>query len=66
LAQQVLDEYDTNHVGFLSQKEFMVLADLIMRNYEALVRTSENKKVCSHARAAIACCKEAQRNAELR
>lgn len=41
-----MDEYDTQHLGFLSQEEFMVLADLILRNYEALVQTSDTKKVC--------------------
>ncbi|PRP84078.1 SNF-related serine/threonine-protein kinase [Planoprotostelium fungivorum] len=35
-AQQILQQYDTSHLGVLNREEFMVLADLILKNYELL------------------------------
>jgi len=35
-AQQILQQYDTGHLGVLNREEFMVLADLILKNYELM------------------------------
>lgn len=37
VARQIMAEYDTGQTGFLSEEEFMVLADLIVSNYERKV-----------------------------
>jgi len=42
VAQSLLDEYDHDKTGFVTKAEFMVLADLIMRHYEAQ-STQKNK-----------------------
>ena len=37
LIQSIMGEYDIGKTGYLSKEEFMVLADLIVRNYDTLV-----------------------------
>lgn len=32
--KRIMDEYNTTHTGYLSRDEFMVLADLVVREYE--------------------------------
>jgi serine/threonine protein kinase len=32
--KRIMDEYNTTHTGYLSREEFMVLADLVVREYE--------------------------------
>eukprot|EP00871_Galdieria_phlegrea_P003675 jgi/Galph1/4308/GphlegSOOS_G2958.1 len=34
IGQRIMNEYNTAHTGFLSREEFMVLADLVVREYE--------------------------------
>eukprot|EP01117_Protostelium_nocturnum_P013427 TRINITY_DN5007_c0_g1_i1.p1 TRINITY_DN5007_c0_g1~~TRINITY_DN5007_c0_g1_i1.p1 ORF type:complete len:859 (-),score=265.14 TRINITY_DN5007_c0_g1_i1:108-2684(-) len=41
-AMQILQQYDTGHYGFLTRDEFMVLADLILKNYELMPDSGEN------------------------
>jgi Ca2+-binding EF-hand superfamily protein len=41
-AKNILDQYDTGHYGFLTRDEFMVLADLILKNYELMPDSGEN------------------------
>lgn len=41
IVQQIMEEYDTGSTGFLTYDEFMVLADLIMKNYQVLSDSGE-------------------------
>jgi len=46
VAQSLLDEYDHDKTGFVTKAEFMVLADLIMRHYEAQSTQKVPKRTC--------------------
>lgn len=45
LAKRLLEQYDTTGSGSLTRKEFMVLADLIMKQYEQRIATSKNHPI---------------------
>jgi len=34
IAKKLLEEFDKGQTGFLTQEEFTILADLILKNYE--------------------------------
>ncbi len=48
IARRIMSEFDTGKDGVLSEQEFHVLADLIVRKYAA--RTSEDKVVLDRYR----------------
>jgi Ca2+-binding EF-hand superfamily protein len=50
LSQKIMHEYDTGKTGYLTKDEFMVLADLIVRNYESF---SQAKKVITFINLAL-------------
>jgi len=47
VAQSLLEEYNTGKTGLLTREEFMLLADLILRHYEAQSTSSKVRSLLS-------------------